>query len=114
MFHRWSQYLKHNYYLILSSLAKVARQVSALNLTDRGYRKSQKSNLHNFLLEQLLMAKMYARNLYKAPSQVHILVAMMLFEMSQKDGHRVVWRREAKQLPMIRLSKSGNSDSMKN
>jgi hypothetical protein len=92
----------------LSSLAKVVQQASALNLIGLGYQKSQRSNLHSFLLEQLLRVKTYARNLYKVPSQVHISVAMLLFQMSPKVGRLKVLLREARQSPMIRSSKSGN------
>jgi hypothetical protein len=56
---------------------------------------------------------MCVRNRYKVPTQAHISATMLLFVMSQKDGHRVVWLREAKQLPMIRLSKSGNFSGKK-
>ena len=113
MCRRLSRYLIRSYFLILSSFAKVAQQVSPLNLTNRGYQKSRKSNLHNFLLERPPKAKMHVRNRYKVPSQVHISATMLLFEMSQKDGHRAAWRREAKQLPMIRSRKLDNSYGMK-
>ena len=100
MFRRLSQYLKHNYYLILSSLAKVARQVSALNLTIQDCQMSQKSNRRNFLLGQLLGAKMYVRNLYKSPSRVRISATMMLFQTSQKVGRLKALLQEARQSPM--------------
>jgi hypothetical protein len=62
---------------------------------------------------QLLGAKMYVHNRYKAPTQVYISVTMLLFQMNQKGGHREVWLLEVKQLPMSYLSKSGNIDCRK-
>ncbi len=100
-----SQYLIRSYHSILSSLAKVARQVSALSQKVLGCQMFQRSNRRNFLLEQLLKAKMCVRNRYKVPTQEHISATMLHFQMNQRDGHRVVWLREVKQLPKSRLSK---------
>ena len=74
---------------------------------------SQKSNRRNFLLGQLLGAKMYVRNLYKSPSQVRISATMMLFQTSPKVGRLKVLLQVARQYPMNCLNKSGNSDGTK-